>query len=323
MEPAPRYWAGLLREQAGVISRAQAIAAGLTRHAITARLDSGRWQPIYRGVYAAFTGPLPRQAMLWAAVLTAGPDAVLSYQTAAELYGLASPPAAMLIHVTVPTGQRVAPIRRVVLHYSGRLEVARHPALRPPRTRLEETVVDLAESASTVSDAISWILTACGSRRTTPERLQQAMEIRSRLRRRRELLAAVADARSGVHSLLEHGYLYRVERPHGLPRGIRQRRSRGSGGTTYDDVYYEPFGLLVELDGRSAHPEEQRWRDNHRDNAGVVAGLTTLRFSYPDVMERPCRTAAVVGQVLSRAGYAGGLRRCGPCCSALGRDGPG
>jgi hypothetical protein len=55
---------------------------------IKRRLERGRWQQLHWGVYAVFTGPPPRQAWLWAAVLRAGPGTVLSHLTAAELHGL-------------------------------------------------------------------------------------------------------------------------------------------------------------------------------------------------------------------------------------------
>jgi Transcriptional regulator, AbiEi antitoxin len=74
--------------QDGLLSRPQVLAAGLTRDAIAARLGSGRWQRMYPGVYAVFTGDPPRRAELWAAVLRAGPGAMLSYQSAAEVEGM-------------------------------------------------------------------------------------------------------------------------------------------------------------------------------------------------------------------------------------------
>ena len=44
---------------------------------------------MHRGVYADFTGAPTREAQLWAALLRAGPGAVLSHWTAAERHGLA------------------------------------------------------------------------------------------------------------------------------------------------------------------------------------------------------------------------------------------
>jgi hypothetical protein len=291
------------------------MAAGMTRHAIHARLASGRWQRLHAGVYAVYSGPLARESRLWAALLGARPGAVLCHQTAAELYGLLEPRKGSAIHIMVARGHTVAPLNGVVVHYSGRAEAARHPALVPPRTRLEETVLDLADTERTTNGAIAWILDACASRRTTPGRLIEAMDARPRMRRRAILLAALGDARIGVHSILEHGYLYRVERPHGLPEGTRQRRTRYGATSRYEDIRYEEYGVVVELDGQQAHPEGGRWRDTRRDNVSATQGLVTLRYAYADVMERPCEVAREIVRTLRRRGYTGAEYRCGPSCA--------
>ena len=281
------------------------------------KLDSGRWQRLHPGVYAAFSGQPGRDPVLWAAVLRAGPRAILSHETAAELHGLLSPAArpGRLIHVMVPRGQQVVPMRHVRLHYSQRLDDARHPVLLPPVTRFEETVLDLAVAAATVTDGIGWILRACGTRRTTPDRLRHAMAARRRLRWRHELSLALGDGSSGVHSVLEHSYLHRVERPHGLPAGVRQRQVIVRNAAMYQDVRYERYQLIVELDGRTAHPGQERWRDIHRDNASAADGCVTLRYSWSDVTLRTCEVAAEVGRVLRSRGWTGQLRRCGPDCT--------
>ena len=92
--------------QAGTLSRRQLLDAGLTSQMIATRLERERWQVLYRGVYALFSGPPPRAAWLWAAVLRAGDGAVLSHHTAAELHGLIESPAET-IYVTVPSTRRV------------------------------------------------------------------------------------------------------------------------------------------------------------------------------------------------------------------------
>ncbi len=211
----------LANDQDGVLTRAQASQAGMTAKQIVAALSSGRWQRLHTGVYATFSGPPGRRAVLWAAVLRAGPAAVLSHQTAAELHGLGDTRIAA-IHVTVPSGHWVTPISGVVLHYSLRVAQARHPVRLPPQTRVEETVLDLAAGAASLDDALGWIFRACGSRTTTPGRLAAALAARSRVRWRTELSAALGLGAGGVHSLLEFRYVNRVERPHGLPAGTRQ-----------------------------------------------------------------------------------------------------
>jgi hypothetical protein len=302
-----------LEQQCGVLSRSQVLSSGITRKQIEGRLRCGRWQRLYPGVYATFSGDPGRPAGLWAGLLRAGDRAVLSHHTAAELTGFVCTPS-IAIHVMVPSGQTVAPIPGVVLHYSRRVEEARHPVRTPPQTRIEETVLDLASVATSLDEALGWIFRACGSRKTTPDRLAAALALRCRVRWRTELGAALSLGAEGVHSLLEFRYVDRVERPHGLPVAARQYRVTRAGRRQYQDVTYQAHGVVVELDGRVAHPDELRWRDVHRDNATHVAGQVTLRYGWPDVTQRPCRVAAQVGGLLAERGWDGRLRRCGATC---------
>ena len=102
----PPRLAAIARNQAGVVSRRQALAAGLTRGMIDAKIKSGWWEPVYESVYKTFTGPLTGDGLLWAAFLHAGPGAYLSHDTAAKINGLTAgvPPA---IDVTIPVGRRI------------------------------------------------------------------------------------------------------------------------------------------------------------------------------------------------------------------------
>jgi hypothetical protein len=249
--------------QRGVITRAQALACGMTVGGIRARLRAGRWQPIYRSTFATFSGPVPRGAMLWAAVLRAGRGAVLSHQSAAELAGLVDSSDGP-IHVTVPGQRRPHAVPGVVFHLSRHVDRARHPSRQPPQTRIEETVVDLTQSATSLEQALGWIARACGRRLTRPERIAEVVAARKKIRWRTELLAALGDVAAGAHSSLELRYLRDVERAHGLPGGSRQQVVVRPGGRYYDDVTYAEFGVVVELDGRVAHPDDARWRDMSR-----------------------------------------------------------
>ena len=73
-------WEALVSAQAGIATHVQARQAGFSDRQITYRLSSGKWQRVHRGVYATCTGPLPRAARLWAALLWAGEGAVLSHE---------------------------------------------------------------------------------------------------------------------------------------------------------------------------------------------------------------------------------------------------
>jgi hypothetical protein len=278
--------AELAHWQAGAISRQQLLEAGLTSQMIATRLERGRWQQLYRGVYAAFTGPPPRTAWLWAAVLRAGPGAVLSHLTAAELHGLLDPPAEA-IFVTVPSTRRIS-APGLVIRTSERIAQATQPGRQPPRTSVEETVLDLAQLAWTFDDACGWLTQACGRR-----------------------LTAVAD---GIHSALEYRYLRDVERAHGLPRSRHQVRVVIEGKTVYRDAYYEKYKLATELDGKLAHPDQERWRDNHRDNQAGAHGILTTRYGWRDVYGHPCETALLQARILRKRGWTGKPRPCSPAC---------
>jgi very-short-patch-repair endonuclease len=105
-----------------------------------------------------------------------------------------------------------------------------------------------------------------------------------------------------------------VERPHALPKGKRQALAVNGSRRAYRDVLYEDFGLVVELDGRVAHPDDRRWLDISRDNAAAATGLITLRYGYIDLTRRPCLVAAQVADVMTLRGWAGSPRRCSPGC---------
>jgi predicted transcriptional regulator of viral defense system len=307
------------RWQAGAISRRQLLDAGLNAKVITKRLARGRWQQLYRGVYAVFSGPPTRDTWLWAAVLRAGDGAVLSHKTAAELHGLIDTPAES-IHVTVPSARRVRN-SGIVIRISGRVQEATQPGREPPRTTLEETVLDLAQLARTLDDACGWITRACGKRLTTEQKLRTALAMRKKMRWRTELDDVLAAAGDGIHSVLEYRYLRDVERAHGLPRSRHQVRVVIDGRVVYRDAYYDKYKLAVELDGRNAHQDDDRWRDNHRDILAGTQGVQTCRYTWRDVYSHPCETAALQAQILRRRGWPGTPKPCSADCP-VGRGWP-
>lgn len=219
----PDEFLRLIRDQDGVVSASQAASAGISVKAIRYQVHAGRWQFMRRGVYAAFSGKPTRGADLWAAVLRAGPEAVLSHQAAAELWGLFDGPSPV-IHVTVPHGSnpgRRGHIAGVVIHQSRSLRQARHPALTPPRTRTEETVLDLVDSARGFDEAYAWICRAIGRRRTTAVRLSAALDARTRIQWRRDVELALGYAAGGALSVLELRYVRGVESATGGTRPAR------------------------------------------------------------------------------------------------------
>jgi very-short-patch-repair endonuclease len=295
---------GLLAAQGKTIARYQGTEAGIDPRLMRGKVSSASWQRLQRGVYATFSGDPARETVLWAALLRAGPDAVLSHQTAAERHGLIDEPSPVII-ITVPASRHPAQVKipGLIVHRSSAIIRTRHPAMLPPCTRVEDTVLDLIQIASTFDDAYAWICRAIGRRRTTAERIRKAMDSRKKMRWRRELTVALAEADDGALSLLEYRYVRRLERPHGLPLARRQARIRQRTGNKYLDNLYEKYGVCVELDGTAAHPEDEQWRDKRRDNANLFDGIVTLRFGFPELGDHRCESAALVAGVLRSHGW--------------------
>jgi hypothetical protein len=309
----PKPCLQLLSRQCGVIASWQAQAAGIGARQIENLLRYGRWQRLHQGVYAAFTGEPSRRALLWAAALSAGPGAILSQETAAELDGLIDVPS-RLIHVTVPYARRRQPIAGIVVHRSSRSIGIKQQRGLPPQTNTEETVLDLAQATASFDEVISLLARACQRRLTTPFLLGETLALRPRMRWRAEIRQALPDVADGVHSPLEYRYLHGVERAHGLPRPDRQAPAQQHGARVFRDIRYRAYRLAVELDGNASHPDHRRWQDKHRDNAAAADGIFTLRYSWADVTKRPCQTAREIATVLANGGWRGTLRRCGPAC---------
>ncbi|MCW2765149.1 MAG: hypothetical protein JWO11_1108 [Nocardioides sp.] len=311
--------ARLLGEQAGVLSRRQALELGVTEVQIARLLRRREWVVVHPGVYVQHGGPLTWLQRARAAVLYSWPAALMleSAMRAHEGPGRRLRDESV-IHVAVARGRRLVEPPGVRVHHLRDLEARVLWNLGPPRVRYDDSVLDVAAAARTDLDAIAVLANACGARRTTAARLLGALGARSRLPRRPWIRDILVDVAEGTCSVLEHGYLTRVERPHGLPRGRRQAAALSGQRTSLRDVLYEQVALLVELDGRLFHTSpEARDRDLERDLDSVVDRREeTVRLGYAQVFDRGCRTAAKLGSILERRGWSGAAQKC-PTCSGL------
>jgi hypothetical protein len=148
--------------------------------------------------------------------------------------------------------------------------------------------------------------------------LRNALGTREKLRWRPELDEFITAAAGGAHSLLEFRYDRDVERAHGLPKASQQVPfTKADGSRGFRDRCYEKYELLVELDGKRAHPEERRGHDRRRDNDATAGGGATLRYDWDDVTRHGCDTAAQVARSLAKRGWSGQLKPCSPSCRAL------
>jgi hypothetical protein len=307
-------WRFLAEEQSGLVARRQLLAIGFTPAQARQRIETGHWLAVLPGVYATFTGPLSEIARTWAAILYAGPDACASRGTALWLAGVLDRPPP-LIHLEVPVNRRIKAPAGVRVHLKRVYAQHRHPSANPPRARIEEAILDVADDEPEMEKMLGFVLQATQRRLTTASRIRSALAGRARHRWRALLGEVLAEVDLGIASPLERRYARDVEKRHGLPLGERNRpEGRPGGGHWYRDVRYSEWDTVVELDGHEAHPRDQRFRDLRRDNSAVVQGDRVLRYGWRDVAGRPCEAAGQVGTVIRARGWPGVLLRCGRSC---------
>ena len=311
-------WRAVAAEQAGAISREQAVASGLTAGAVDALLRAGRWSRLHPGVYATFAGPVPARTRTWAALLHAGAGAVLSGESALWVWGVRPRPPEV-VQVQVPNGRKVVPAPGVRIVRRRRLARLVHPSAVPARLRLEEVVLDLA-GESDEAGVVDVVLLATGSRQTTSDKLRAALAARPRHRHRQLLKEILGEVAEGVQSALERRFRRTTERAHGLPLGERQLGDALAGRTgaprkRYRDIRYRRWRLVVELDGLEAHPERLKWQSRLRDNSVVVTSDDqVLQYGWREVVSEPCAVASDIVQVLWRHGWRGRPVPCGAGC---------
>jgi hypothetical protein len=305
-QAVPAQLLDLASVQAGVASREQAIDCGLSRASLQRLVASGWWTIIARGVYQTSPAATSWDGLAWAGLLVGGDHARLGPRASAHLHGLLEI-APNPLDVLVPHDRscRAAGPWVFVRERSG----VRSPRTMgaPPRLSVEDTVLDLAGSCSE-PELVSLVTRAVQRRRTSTSALLAALEQRSRHPHRQLLQSVLGDVAQGAESPLEFRYLRVVERPHGLPRGSRQRRRLGLRHVS--DVGYDIYKLLVELDGRAGHEADGRFRDMARDNSFAASSWLTLRYGWYDVLHHPCQVAFQVGMVLAQRGWAGIPHRC-------------
>lgn len=313
-----------LKEQDGVISRAQVLAFGGRQSDIRRRLRRKEWAQMFPGVYLHHTGEPTWEQRCWGAVLALWP-AWLHRDSALRAHGVrrdrehrgAGDPIHVLVDATrtptPPPGievERIRDPRRWV-------QDNRHP----PRAQLEFALLKVAADRDEVG-AVAILADACQQGRTTPARLLATLRLLPRLPRRALLLEVVEDVAVGTRSVLERRFLLDVERAHGLPEAERQTRAVSGGRVAYRDVHYRAHGVAVELDGLVGHTDaEDRWADLDRDLAAAEDDVVTLRAGWRQVLS-PCRLAMVLARILAARGWQGAAAACGPACPLGDRVGP-
>jgi hypothetical protein len=304
LSSGPDALSDLLADQDDVATREQLLMV-VSEAWLEWRVRSKRWQVVHPGVVVAHNGPLTRGQRQWADLLSCGDGAILAGLTAATADGLSGhePERPQIL---VPHQRQVTDRPDLEVHSSTRLGLEHvHPARQPPRTRIARSLVDGASWART--DNAARVILAAGVQQrlvAADDLILVALPV-SNLKRRRLILGTAADVGGGSHSLPELDFLELCRR-FGLPTPSRQVVRRDSEGRRrFLDVYWDEYGLVVEIDGMFHMAADQWWADMWRGNDHTVGLEGLLRYPSFAVRREARRVAQQAAAALRARGWDG------------------
>ncbi len=264
--------------QDGILTRSQALGAGMSSHTIARRVASGRWLTVFRGVYAIAGVPSTPQRRLRAACLYRSGVAAFG-TTAAALFGLddfqLEP-----IHVVCSRALKLPGIQCHKIDRLERRDITFAQGI--PATTIHRTLLDLGARVSNVrlEDALD-----CAFRRglSAPERVRrEAGLIGTRGRKGPATTIAFLDEIDGpLPSWLERRFI-RVLKDLKMSRFVREFEALGNYRI---DFAWPRIKLGVEVHGAKWHV--RKWqKDLRRHNELTTAGWTMLHFTYRDIRDR-------------------------------------
>jgi hypothetical protein len=303
-----------LSRQSGVITRKQAIAAGLSKHAWDWRLSAGPWQSVLPGVVVTHSGGLSEEERAWAALLYGGKGAALGGRAALVVLGAslpARPSQPVTFDVVIPQARRVADAD---LKQGGRVRIRR---LKEPErwittwqglevVRAHAAVLHAAAWAQSDAEAEFLLTATVQQRKTAVPLVREALADMPELTRRalvRELLDVIE---LGAHAMSELRFL-RMCRTHGVPLPDElQRRVRAGSSTYYLDGRYRAQRVTVEVDG-AHHRDAGTWEADAMRSLRLAAsmpGEQVLRITPGMLRNRVAEVAELLRSVLAHRAAA-------------------
>ncbi len=305
-----------LGKLAWVITTAELSRGGFSPKAIASLVHGGELISLDRGVYiptevAGRLKLLPGGEVLIraaAALATAGPGAVISHYTAAQLHGLDLLDASPQVTITRPPDQGSRSGKTGVHVYAARLPASHVGSrLAIPVTTVARTVVDLARSLE-FRDGVVVADSALHKQLATKGRLQQVLtELpRSRGVQRAAQVIEFSDRRS--ESALE-SIARVVFRDCGLPAPDLQVQLGGDEVAARVDFYWWQFRTVVEVDGAMKYDDRHAaMRQLRRDTRLRHAGFEVEHFNWQEITQTPDKVAATIRVAFRRGLERGGTR---------------
>ena len=284
-----------------MVSRRQLYALGFTRWEVTAHVRARRWQVVTDQVLCTYTGPLDQQALHWAAVFQGGPRAHLDGVSALAASGLKRFDVDR-VRVSVPRGARVRRTRLFDIRQTRRWSPDLLAANGVPRTTPAVAGIRAALWARSDRQAALVLTMVVQQGLASPEDLAVAALLVKRDRRRKLVQGVVLDLLGGARSLGEID-VARECRRRGLPEPSRQVLRRDGGRRYYLDLYWDEWGVVVEIDGIHHTWAENVVGDALRQNAVSISRATVLRLPLLGLRTQPDAFFDQIRDALAAAGW--------------------
>ena len=248
-------------------------------------------------MYAAGRPELSPYGRLMGAVLTCGPGAVLSHETAAWLWGIRDRRGATETHLSVPAVGQRRKRRGIVVHRRNlsRREITRQRGI--PVTAPIRTVFDLAATTDARHRLERDIDQAHARNLLKLEALRAEIEA-SKGQPGVPLLRDILDRDLFV---LTDSELERLFVPIARRVGLERPRTQAHVNGHRVDFYFEGIGLVVECDSLRFHrtPFEQR-QDRLRDQAHDAAGTPWTRYTHWQIAKEAAYVEGHLRKVAAR-----------------------
>jgi hypothetical protein len=291
----------ILEQQLDVISRQQALAAGLTRHALGHRLrPGGPWRGLLPGVYIAATGAPTTLQQEMAALLYAGPGSVITGPAALRCHHIRCE-LTDIVDVLVPATRQRRDTKFVQLHRTTRMPARIWQAgpvrYVPPSRAVADAVralTSLRNVRAVVADAVQRDKCAISSLVTE---LAGGPAKGSALFRE-----ALADVAGGIRSAAE-GDLRDLLATSGLPMPLFNPSLYDDGTfIARPDAWWPRLGIAVEVDSREWHmsPEDHA-RTLARGRRMARYQIVVLRFTPRQIRSQPAEVIADIRAALEGA----------------------
>lgn len=277
-----------------MVSISQLLALGFSPPAVDRLTQSGLLRRLYRGVYAVGYTKLTPKGQWLAAVLACGPDAVISHQSAAALWGLRRTPGGD-VDVTAPGPRRHAGIRGHICR-----------DLRP-EDRAVIDVIPVTSIFRTILDEASDL---------SPQRLRSRLEeldrrdlfdlrsfnallarnpTRAGSKKLKTAIAALTDDPPWTNSRGERDLLEFV-RAADLPEPSCNVHIAGE----LVDFVWHRQRLIVEVDHPYTHSSKRSFEDDRRrDTRLQLAGYRVVRITYERLYNDPAGVIADLRALLA------------------------